>query len=145
MLYELGDANWRLGNLDAARNYLEESLALARGLGDNVRMAFALNRLGLLRFGSDLDAMRAVKMMPATHSAKNGYYGEGNGLSTSTPGVYAEKEEIERLGIRDWRLGIGDSDMQSPKKYTEGVHIHLYGKKITKPFRKMGHVTRMTR
>jgi len=24
---------------------------------------------------------------------------------------------------------------------TEGVHLHLYGKKITKPFRKMGHVT----
>ncbi len=24
---------------------------------------------------------------------------------------------------------------------TEGVNIHLYGKKITKPFRKMGHVT----
>jgi 5-(carboxyamino)imidazole ribonucleotide synthase len=24
---------------------------------------------------------------------------------------------------------------------TEGVHIHLYGKHITKPFRKMGHVT----
>ena len=23
----------------------------------------------------------------------------------------------------------------------EGTHIHLYGKKITKPFRKMGHVT----
>ena len=23
----------------------------------------------------------------------------------------------------------------------EGVHLHLYGKKITKPFRKMGHVT----
>ncbi|MDH5609035.1 MAG: 5-(carboxyamino)imidazole ribonucleotide synthase [Cyclobacteriaceae bacterium] len=23
----------------------------------------------------------------------------------------------------------------------EGVHIHLYGKKVTKPFRKMGHVT----
>jgi 5-(carboxyamino)imidazole ribonucleotide synthase len=22
-----------------------------------------------------------------------------------------------------------------------GVHIHLYGKRITKPFRKMGHVT----
>jgi 5-(carboxyamino)imidazole ribonucleotide synthase len=22
-----------------------------------------------------------------------------------------------------------------------GVHLHLYGKKITKPFRKMGHVT----
>jgi len=24
---------------------------------------------------------------------------------------------------------------------TAGVHIHLYGKKVTKPFRKMGHVT----
>jgi 5-(carboxyamino)imidazole ribonucleotide synthase len=23
----------------------------------------------------------------------------------------------------------------------EGVHVHLYGKKLTKPFRKMGHVT----
>ena len=23
----------------------------------------------------------------------------------------------------------------------DGVHLHLYGKKITKPFRKMGHVT----
>lgn len=23
----------------------------------------------------------------------------------------------------------------------EGVHVHLYGKKVTKPFRKMGHVT----
>ena len=22
-----------------------------------------------------------------------------------------------------------------------GVHVHLYGKKFTKPFRKMGHVT----
>ena len=24
---------------------------------------------------------------------------------------------------------------------TSGVHVHLYGKKVTKPFRKMGHVT----
>ncbi|HCN84623.1 MAG TPA: 5-(carboxyamino)imidazole ribonucleotide synthase, partial [Sphingobacteriaceae bacterium] len=23
----------------------------------------------------------------------------------------------------------------------DGVHVHLYGKKFTKPFRKMGHVT----
>jgi 5-(carboxyamino)imidazole ribonucleotide synthase len=22
-----------------------------------------------------------------------------------------------------------------------GIHVHLYGKKVTKPFRKMGHVT----
>jgi 5-(carboxyamino)imidazole ribonucleotide synthase len=24
---------------------------------------------------------------------------------------------------------------------TDGVYVHLYGKKLTKPFRKMGHVT----
>lgn len=28
---------------------------------------------------------------------------------------------------------------------TEGVHIHLYGKRLTKPFRKMGHVTIMNK
>ncbi|MDZ7880310.1 MAG: 5-(carboxyamino)imidazole ribonucleotide synthase [Saprospiraceae bacterium] len=28
---------------------------------------------------------------------------------------------------------------------TDGVHFHFYGKKITKPFRKMGHVTIMNR
>jgi alpha-D-ribose 1-methylphosphonate 5-triphosphate synthase subunit PhnI len=44
-------------------------------------------------FGSELDAMRAVKLMPQTHTAKNGYYGDAKDLSTSTPGVYAEKEE----------------------------------------------------
>jgi len=41
-------------------------------------------------FGSDLDAMRAVKMMAPAHSGKNGFYGEGKNLSTATPGVYAE-------------------------------------------------------
>ena len=48
-------------------------------------------------FGSSLDAMRAVLLMPKTHSGKNGYYGEGKDLSTSTPGVYAEKEEVEEV------------------------------------------------
>ena len=28
---------------------------------------------------------------------------------------------------------------------TEGVHVHLYGKKMTKPFRKMGHLTVLNR
>jgi 5-(carboxyamino)imidazole ribonucleotide synthase len=23
----------------------------------------------------------------------------------------------------------------------DGLHVHLYGKKLTKPFRKMGHIT----
>ncbi len=47
-------------------------------------------------FGSDLDAMRAVRMMAPAHSGKNGFYGEGKNLSTATPGVYAEQEDDGR-------------------------------------------------
>jgi 5-(carboxyamino)imidazole ribonucleotide synthase len=44
---------------------------------------------------------------------------------------------------------LGEKDYSGNAKYDglervlamEGVHVHLYGKKITKPFRKMGHVT----
>lgn len=44
---------------------------------------------------------------------------------------------------------LGEDGYSGPAKYEgltsilsiDGVHIHLYGKKITKPYRKMGHVT----
>lgn len=44
---------------------------------------------------------------------------------------------------------LGEPDFAGPARYagfeevirTPGVFVHLYGKKITKPFRKMGHVT----
>jgi len=44
---------------------------------------------------------------------------------------------------------LGEDGYEGTAKYVgmekilaiEGVHIHLYGKAITKPFRKMGHVT----
>ncbi len=44
---------------------------------------------------------------------------------------------------------LGEEGFTGPARYEginqvlgcQGVHIHLYGKKITKPFRKMGHVT----
>lgn len=44
---------------------------------------------------------------------------------------------------------LGEEGYSGPAKYEgieeilamEGVHVHLYGKKNTKPFRKMGHVT----
>ncbi|MBX2899309.1 MAG: 5-(carboxyamino)imidazole ribonucleotide synthase [Cyclobacteriaceae bacterium] len=44
---------------------------------------------------------------------------------------------------------LGEEGFTGPARYEglqevlaiEGVHVHLYGKKITKPFRKMGHVT----
>lgn len=44
---------------------------------------------------------------------------------------------------------LGEDGFNGPAIYegmdevlrVEGVHVHLYGKKITKPFRKMGHIT----
>lgn len=44
---------------------------------------------------------------------------------------------------------LGEPGFSGPAKYqgfeevvsVPGVHVHLYGKKLTKPFRKMGHVT----
>lgn len=44
---------------------------------------------------------------------------------------------------------LGEPGFSGPAKYVgfedvtkvAGVHVHLYGKKLTKPFRKMGHVT----
>ena len=44
---------------------------------------------------------------------------------------------------------LGEKGYEGPARYEgieealsiKGVYIHLYGKKITKPFRKMGHVT----
>ncbi|QOI96715.1 MAG: 5-(carboxyamino)imidazole ribonucleotide synthase [Flammeovirgaceae bacterium] len=44
---------------------------------------------------------------------------------------------------------LGEPGYTGPARYkgfekvigTPGVHVHLYGKKVTKPFRKMGHVT----
>lgn len=44
---------------------------------------------------------------------------------------------------------LGEPDFQGLARYTglekilkmEGVYVHLYGKKYTKPFRKMGHIT----
>lgn len=44
---------------------------------------------------------------------------------------------------------LGEPGFSGPAKYEgfeevvklPGVHVHLYGKKLTKPFRKMGHVT----
>jgi len=44
---------------------------------------------------------------------------------------------------------LGEPNFSGPAKYAgledvmkvSGVHVHLYGKQLTKPFRKMGHVT----
>jgi tetratricopeptide (TPR) repeat protein len=54
-LYALGDVLWRLGALAEARRALDESLALARALGDVTRELFALNRLGTVALRDDID------------------------------------------------------------------------------------------
>ncbi|MDH5365900.1 MAG: 5-(carboxyamino)imidazole ribonucleotide synthase [Cyclobacteriaceae bacterium] len=41
----------------------------------------------------------------------------------------------------DGNKGIAKYEGMDDILSKEGVHVHLYGKKITKPFRKMGHVT----
>jgi tetratricopeptide (TPR) repeat protein len=53
-LWTLGTNDWRLGKLDEARVAEEESLALARELGDVTRELFALNVLGLVYLQTDL-------------------------------------------------------------------------------------------
>ncbi|HEX2618754.1 MAG TPA: tetratricopeptide repeat protein, partial [Phototrophicaceae bacterium] len=47
-LYGLGDANWRLGNLDKAQETLTESLNIAREINATPRVLYAMNRLGTL-------------------------------------------------------------------------------------------------
>jgi 5-(carboxyamino)imidazole ribonucleotide synthase len=47
---------------------------------------------------------------------------------------------VNLLG-EDGFTGIAKYDGLEPVLKMAGVHVHLYGKKSTKPFRKMGHVT----
>jgi predicted ATPase len=61
MLYGLGDTAWRLGDLEAARRYLEESLGLARKLDDTTQVLYALNRLGTVALlQPDLDTAQRL-------------------------------------------------------------------------------------
>ena len=77
-------------------------------------------------------------------------------------GNYTSQYEQLLRAILNWPLGstkswgssamvnlLGEPGFEGPAVYNglanilsmDGVHVHLYGKKITKPFRKMGHVT----
>jgi 5-(carboxyamino)imidazole ribonucleotide synthase len=84
-----------------------------------------------------------------------------SGHHTIEGNITSQYEQLLRA-ILNWPLGstdpngrsamvnlLGAPGHQGPVRYQglykvltmKGVHIHLYGKKITKPFRKMGHVT----
>jgi 5-(carboxyamino)imidazole ribonucleotide synthase len=84
-----------------------------------------------------------------------------SGHHTIEANVTSQYEQHLRA-ILDWPLGettmiapsamvnlLGEPGHTGPAKYEgfdrllakEGIHVHLYGKSVTKPFRKMGHVT----
>ncbi|MBL8345718.1 MAG: tetratricopeptide repeat protein [Rubrivivax sp.] len=51
VLCDAGQLSYFVGNFDEARRYLEESLGIARELGDRARMAAALQPLGMVYMG----------------------------------------------------------------------------------------------
>ncbi len=80
----------------------------------------------------------------------------------SIEGHVTSQYEQHLRAILGWPLGdtsllqpcaminlLGESGFEGPARYLgleqvlkePGVHVHLYGKKFTRPFRKMGHVT----
>ena len=50
-------------------------------------------------------------------------------------------EEMVNLLGEEGFTGVAQYEGLDDILAMEGVHIHLYGKKLTKPFRKMGHIT----
>jgi tetratricopeptide (TPR) repeat protein len=59
-LYALGDVNWHVGKPDEAALVLDESLALARELGDVTRELYALNRIATVYPHSDRAAAERI-------------------------------------------------------------------------------------
>ena len=114
-----------------------------------------LNMIGLLAvelFLTADDEILVNEIAPRTHNS---------GHQTIEGNVTSQFDQHLRA-ILDWPLGdtapiipsamvnlLGEEGHTGFARYegaeeilkTEGVHLHLYGKKLTRPFRKMGHVT----
>ena len=61
-------------------------------------------------------------------------------LPLGSTGTLRQSAMVNILG-EDGHSGIAKYEGLDDLLKTEGVFIHLYGKKFTKPFRKMGHIT----
>lgn len=114
-----------------------------------------LNMVGLLAVEMFLDTSGEIlvnEVAPRPHNS---------GHQTIEGNITSQYEQLLRA-ILGWPLGstalkgptamvnlLGAPGFQGPAIYQgleevlaiEGAHVHLYGKTITKPFRKMGHVT----
>lgn len=125
----------------------------ARKLAENVSEAF--EHVGLLAvemFQTEDDDILINEVAPRPHNS--GHY--------SIEASYTNQFEQQIRAILDLPLGktdsklggimvnlVGDEDHEGEVQYEniekimgmEGVTPHIYGKKITRPFRKMGHVT----
>ena len=133
---------------------IEDSIAQkARDIA--LKVADAFNFIGLLAvemFQTKEDEILVNEVAPRTHNS--GHY--------SIEASYTNQFEQHLRSILDLPLGNTDSkvagimvNLVGTEGYTgeviyenieevlniEGVTPHIYGKKITKPFRKMGHVT----
>ncbi|WP_081211790.1 5-(carboxyamino)imidazole ribonucleotide synthase [Salegentibacter sediminis] len=133
---------------------IDEKMAeKARKLAEKVSKAF--NHVGLLAvemFQTEDDEILVNEVAPRPHNS--GHY--------SIEASYTNQFEQQIRAILDLPLGnteskvggimvnlVGDKDHEGEVVYKniekilemEGVTPHIYGKKITRPFRKMGHVT----
>ena len=114
-----------------------------------------LNMVGLLAVEMFIDKSGDIlinEIAPRPHNS---------GHHTIEGNITSQYEQLLRA-ILNWPLGstmsrsnsamvnlLGSPGYEGPAIYQgleeildlEGVHVHLYGKHVTKPFRKMGHVT----
>ena len=134
---------------DVSTEVEQKAQALARDL------IYKLDMVGLLAIEMFLtkDGRLLVnEIAPRTHNS---------GHQTIEGNVTSQFEQHIR-SVLNWPLGdtstvipsamvniLGEEGFSGAAKYegmdqvldTNGVHVHLYGKKLTKPFRKMGHIT----
>jgi 5-(carboxyamino)imidazole ribonucleotide synthase len=120
-----------------------------------IDLAEKLNLVGLLAvemFVTEDDSILVNEIAPRTHNSGHQSI-EGNqtsqfeqhlrailNLPLGSTKVIQPSAMVNLLGEEGYS-GLAMYEGLMDVLSVSGVHIHLYGKKITKPFRKMGHVT----
>lgn len=120
-----------------------------------IEVAEKLDLIGLLAvemFVTDDDKIYVNEIAPRTHNSGHQSI-EGNqtsqfeqhlrailNLPLGSTEIIIPSAMVNLLG-EDGFTGLASYEGIEEVMAVEGVHVHLYGKKYTKPFRKMGHVT----